>query len=143
MIRTAAFFLFALASSLLGTVHAQSFPARTVSLIVPYAPGGLPDTIARTVGQKLSEKWGEPVVIENRPGGNGVVAAQYLIAKPADGYTLMATDIATFSINPYMYKSLPYEEKDFTFVSLTARAPRRARASIPTAPPESAASCSS
>ncbi|HSS28988.1 MAG TPA: hypothetical protein VLL50_13655, partial [Usitatibacter sp.] len=62
MIRAAAFFLFALASSLLGTVHAQSFPARTVSLIVPYAPGGLPDTIARTVGQKLSEKWGQPVV---------------------------------------------------------------------------------
>lgn len=119
--------LFASLLAALGWSGAQAqpapFPSRTVTLIVPYAPGGLPDTIARTVGQKLSEKWGQPVVIENRPGGNGVVAAQYLIARPADGYTLMATDIATFSINPYMYKSLPYEDKDFTLVSLTARAP--------------------
>src|SRR6185503_16129692 len=123
MIRTASCLLLLLASCFLGAARAPAFPARAVSLIVPYAPGGLPDTIARTVGQKLSERWGQPVVIENRPGGNGVVAAQYLIAKPGDGYTLMATDIATFSINPYVYKSLPYEEKDFTFVSLTARAP--------------------
>src|SRR6185312_10306302 len=59
----------------------------------------------------------------NRPGSNGVVAAAYLKTKAPDGYTLMATDLATFSINPYLYKSLPYAEKDFTFVSLTARAP--------------------
>ncbi|HEX3062878.1 MAG TPA: tripartite tricarboxylate transporter substrate binding protein [Usitatibacter sp.] len=125
MMRFAALFLALLASCLWSDAGAQPapFPSRTVSLIVPYAPGGLPDTIARTVGQKLSERWGQSVVIENRPGGNGVVAAQYLMAKPPDGYTLMATDIATFSINPYMYKSLPYEDKDFTFVSLTARAP--------------------
>jgi len=99
------------------------FPTKAVTLVVPYAPGGLPDTIARVIGQKVSEKWGQPVVVENRPGGNGVVAASYVITKPADGYTLMVTDIATFSINPYTYKSLPYSEKDFTFVSLTARAP--------------------
>jgi tripartite-type tricarboxylate transporter receptor subunit TctC len=99
------------------------FPARTVTLVVPYAPGGLPDTIGRVVGQRLSEKWGQAVVIENRPGGNGVVAAQYITARPPDGYTLMVTDLATFTINPFTYKSLPYEEKDFTFVSLTARAP--------------------
>ncbi|HXF78831.1 MAG TPA: tripartite tricarboxylate transporter substrate binding protein [Usitatibacter sp.] len=125
MIRFAAVFLSLLASCIWNGAHAQPapFPSRTVTLIVPYAPGGLPDTIARIVGQKLSDKWGQSVVIENRPGGNGVVAAQYLIAKPPDGYTLMATDLATFSINPYTYKSLPYEDKDFTFVSLTARAP--------------------
>ena len=99
------------------------FPARTVTLVVPYAPGGLPDTIGRVVGQRLSEKWGQAVVIENRPGGNGVVAAQYITARPPDGYTLMVTDLATFTINPFTYKSLPYEEKDFTLVSLTARAP--------------------
>jgi len=99
------------------------YPNRAVTLVVPYAPGGLPDTIARIVGQRLSDKWGQQVVVENRPGGNGVVAAQYLITKPADGYLLMMTDLATFTINPYTYKSLPYTEKDFTFVSLTARAP--------------------
>jgi len=99
------------------------FPNKPVTWVVPYAPGGLPDTIARVLGQKVSEKWGQPVVVENRPGGNGVVAAQYVLAKPADGYTLMVTDLATFTINPFTYKSLPYSEKDFAFVSLTARAP--------------------
>jgi tripartite-type tricarboxylate transporter receptor subunit TctC len=111
--------------ALAGTAWAQqpAFPAKAVTFVVPYAPGGLPDTIGRVIGQRLSEKWGQPVVIENRPGGNGVVAAQYLMGRPADGYTLMVTDLATFTINPYTYKSLPYTEKDFTFVSLTARAP--------------------
>ena len=104
------------------TVQAE-FPNKPVTWVVPYAPGGLPDTIARVIGQKVSEKWGQPVVVENRPGGNGVVAAQYVLAKPADGYTLMVTDLATFTINPFTYKSLPYSERDFAFVSLTARAP--------------------
>ena len=107
-----------------GIACAQPYPARTVTLVVPYAPGGLPDTVARVVGQKLSNKWGQAVVIENKPGGNGVVAAQYLSTKPADGYTLMVTDGSMFAINPFMYKSLPYDpQKDFTFISLTARAP--------------------
>ena len=107
-----------------GAAMAQSFPTRAVTLVVPYAPGGLPDTVARVVGQRLSDKWGQPVVVENKPGGNGVVAAQYLSQKPADGYTLMVTDGSMFSINPFIYKSLPYDpQKDFTFISLTARAP--------------------
>jgi tripartite-type tricarboxylate transporter receptor subunit TctC len=102
---------------------ADAFPSHTVTLVVPYAPGGLPDTIARVVGQRLAEKWGQPVVVENRPGSNGVVAAVYMKTRAPDGYTLMVTDLATFSINPFLYKTLPYEDKDFTFVSLTARAP--------------------
>jgi len=102
----------------------SAFPNKTVTLIVPYAAGGLPDTVARVVGQRLSDKWGQPVVIENKPGGNGVVAAQALASKPADGYTMLVTDMSMFSINPFVYKSLPYDpQKDFTFVSLTARAP--------------------
>lgn len=103
---------------------AQPFPTKAVTLIVPYAPGGLPDTVARVVGQKLSDKWGQAVIIENKPGGNGVVAAQYLAAKPADGYTMLVTDGSMFSINQFIYKSLPYDpQNDFTFISLTARAP--------------------
>src|SRR4051812_27252390 len=99
---------------------AQNFPQRTVTLVVPYAPGGLPDTVARVVGQKLSEKWGQAVVVENKPGGNGVVSAGYLASKPADGYTLQVTDGTMFSVNPWIYKSLPYDPiKDFTFISLT------------------------
>ena len=104
--------------------QAPAFPSRTVTLIVPYAPGGLPDTVARVVGQRLADKWGQPVVVENKPGGNGVVAAQYLANKPADGYAMLVTDGSMFSINPFIYKSLPYDpQKDFTFISLTARAP--------------------
>ena len=104
--------------------QAPVFPTRPITVIVPYAPGGLPDTVARVVGQKLSDKWGQPVVIENKPGGNGVVAAQALSAKPADGYTLMITDGTMFSVNQYVYSKLPYDSvKDFTFITLIARAP--------------------
>jgi tripartite-type tricarboxylate transporter receptor subunit TctC len=114
--------------SLLGAAAAlaqsPAYPTRTVTVLVPYAPGGLPDTVARVVGQKLSDKWGQPVVVENKPGGNGVVAAQALSTKPADGYTLMITDGSMFSINPYIYNKLPYDPvRDFTFISLIARAP--------------------
>jgi tripartite-type tricarboxylate transporter receptor subunit TctC len=101
-----------------------AYPARAVTLVVPYAPGGLPDTVARVIGQKLSDKWSQPVVVENKPGGNGVVAAQYLATRPNDGYTLMVTDGTMFAVNPFIYKSLPYDpQKDFTFINLTARAP--------------------
>ena len=101
-----------------------AFPSKAVTLVVPYAPGGLPDTVARVVGQKLAEKWGHPVVVENKPGGNGVVAAQYLMTKAPDGYTMLVTDGTMFAVNPFIYGSLPYDpHKDFTFISLTARAP--------------------
>jgi tripartite-type tricarboxylate transporter receptor subunit TctC len=114
----------ALAAFCVAVAHAQSFPQRTVTLVVPYSAGGLPDTIARVIGQKLADKWGQPVVVENKPGGNGVVAAQFLSTRPADGYTLMVTDGTMFSVNPHLYKSLPYDpQKDFTFVTLVARAP--------------------
>ena len=103
---------------------ATDFPSRSVTLVVPYSAGGLPDTVARVVGQKLSERWGQPVVVENRPGSNGVVAAAYLATKAPDGYTLLVTDGSMFSINPFIYSKLPYDAlKDFTFISLTARAP--------------------
>jgi len=116
-------FVLGVVMALVATAARSEFPSKAVTWVVPYAPGGLPDTIARVIGQKVSEKWGQPVVVENKPGGNGVVAAQYVLAKPADGHVLMVTDIATFTINPFTYKSLPYTEKDFAFVSLTARAP--------------------
>src|SRR5205823_13144299 len=104
--------------------QAPAYPSHPVTVVVPYAPGGLPDTVARVVGQKLGEKWGQAVVIENKPGGNGVVAAQYVMAKPADGYTLLVSDNTMFSVNPFIYSKLPYDPvKDFTIISLTATAP--------------------
>src|SRR5258708_33800018 len=114
----------ALAAGLDGAASAQAYPSRPVTVTVPYAPGGLPDTVARVIGRKLGEKWGQPVVIENRAGGNGVVAAQALAARRADGYTLMVTDGTMFSVNQYVYAKLPYDPvKDFSFISLIARAP--------------------
>ena len=123
-IRAAAAALGAVAAFAASSAGAQAYPQRTVTLVVPYAAGGLPDTVARVVGQKLSEKWGQPVVIENKPGGNGTVSAQYLANKAPDGYTLQVTDGTMFSVNPWIYKTLSYDPiKDFTFISLTARAP--------------------
>ena len=106
------------------SAFAQQFPARPVKLIVPYSPGGLPDTVARVIGQALSDKWGQQVVVENKPGGNGVVAAPLIMAAAPDGYTLLVTDGSMFSINPYTYAKLPYDpQKDFSFISMVARAP--------------------
>ena len=103
---------------------AQSWPTKPVKIIVPYSPGGLPDTVARVVGQALSEKWGHQVIVENKPGGNGLVAAPLITSAPPDGYTLLVTDGTMFSVNLYTYKQLPYDPaKDFTFISMVARAP--------------------
>jgi len=102
----------------------QSYPTRPVKIVVPYSPGGLPDTVARVVGQALSDKWGQQVIVENKPGGNGLVAAPLITTAPPDGYTLLVTDGTMFSVNLYTYKQLPYDpQKDFTFITMAARAP--------------------
>ena len=118
-----------LAAMALGLVVAQpawsqSYPTRPVKIVVPYSPGGLPDTVARVVGQALSDKWGQQVIVENKPGGNGLVAAPLITSAPPDGYTLLVTDGTMFSVNLYTYKQLPYDpQKDFTFITMAARAP--------------------
>jgi tripartite-type tricarboxylate transporter receptor subunit TctC len=125
-LRTAAGFALASFLAVAPASFAQgvAYPKQSVKVLVPYAPGGLPDTVARVVGQKLSDKWGQAVVVENKPGGNGVVSAQALMASPPDGYTLLVTDMSMFVINPFIYSKLPYDpQKDFTAISLVARAP--------------------
>jgi tripartite-type tricarboxylate transporter receptor subunit TctC len=105
-------------------VHAQPYPNRPIKFIVPYSAGGLPDTVARVFAQKLGERLGQSVVVDNKPGANGVVAAQTMAASPKDGYTFLVTDGSMFSINPSIYKSISYDYKrDFVPVSLAARAP--------------------
>ena len=105
--------------------HAQSsYPNKPIKFVVPYAAGGLPDTVARIFAQRLGDKLGQSVVVDNRPGANGVVAANALATAPKDGYTFLVTDGSMFSINPAIYKSLSYDYKrDFMPVSLAARAP--------------------
>ena len=103
---------------------ADSWPTKAIRLIVPYAPGGLPDTVARILSQQLTQRLGKPFVVENRPGANGVVAAQALKTSPADGYTFLVTDGSMMTINPAICKDLSYEPKrDFVPVSLAARSP--------------------
>ena len=96
---------------------AQPYPSRPITLVVPYTPGTGIDIIARTVGPKISERWGQPVVVDNKPGASGNIGAA-LVAKAApDGYTLMVT-VNTFTITPALYSNLQYDPvKDFTTIA--------------------------
>ena len=97
---------------------AQDFPSKTVRLIVPYPPGGPTDLVARTFASKMSEKWGHPVVIENRPGANGNIAAQLVARSVADGHTIFL-HASSMVINPLLYKAPGYDPfADFTPISL-------------------------
>jgi tripartite-type tricarboxylate transporter receptor subunit TctC len=98
---------------------AQSgFPNKPVKLIVPFPPGGGNDVIARVIGQKLSDRWGQPVVIDNRAGANGIVGLQALMQSPADGYTLAVGAAGPLAVNPSLYARLPYDPvKDFAAVT--------------------------
>jgi tripartite-type tricarboxylate transporter receptor subunit TctC len=108
-----------------GLSRAQgAYPNKPIKFVVPYSAGGLPDTVARIFAQRLGDRLGQPVVVDNKPGANGVVAAQVLATSPKDGYTFLVTDGSMFSINPAIYKNLGYDyKKDFMPVSLAARAP--------------------
>ncbi len=115
--------LFLLFAVLSACVHAQNFPDRPIRVLVPFAPGGSTDILARMLGQKMTEAWGQQVVVDNRSGGNGVIAEQLTAQATADGYTLLMVAIG-HAINPSLQKSLPYDTaRDFTPISLTAVLP--------------------
>ncbi|WP_326539483.1 Bug family tripartite tricarboxylate transporter substrate binding protein [Pseudorhodoferax sp.] len=103
---------------------AQTYPTRPVRIVVPQTPGGASDALARIVGQKLAEKWGQPVVIENRAGAGGNVGMEAVLAAPADGYTLLMTYVGTQAINGALYKNLPFDPgRDFVPVATLATVP--------------------
>jgi tripartite-type tricarboxylate transporter receptor subunit TctC len=98
-----------------------TYPTKPVTIVVPFTPGGSPDLLARTVGQKLSEAWGKPVVIENRPGAGGNIAAAYVAKAPADGHTLLMGTDGPLAINTFLYEKLPFDPvKDFSPIGLLA-----------------------
>ena len=102
---------------------AQTFPSKPVRFVVPFAPGGQSDVVARTVGQKLSERWGQPVVVENKAGAATTIGADYVAKAPADGYTILLAP-APFVITQYAYPKLPYDSRrDFTPVTLLVTNP--------------------
>ena len=85
-----------------------AYPSQPLKLIVPYPAGGATDTLARTVGQKLQEAWGQPALVENRPGAGGMVASEAAARATPDGYTLII--VATgHALNPHLYAKLPYD----------------------------------
>jgi tripartite-type tricarboxylate transporter receptor subunit TctC len=111
-------------ASLAAAAPAQDFPNRPVKLLVPQAPGGASDALARVMAQKLAEKWGQTVVVENRAGAGGNLGMEAVAAAPPDGYTLLMGYVGTQAINGALYKKLPFDpEKDFAPVATMATLP--------------------
>ncbi|MSQ73725.1 MAG: tripartite tricarboxylate transporter substrate binding protein [Betaproteobacteria bacterium] len=108
-----------LAVSGIPSALAQSFPAKPVRIVVPFPPGGGGDTVGRVVAQRLTESWGQPVIIENRPGGNTIIAAEFVAKSPPDGYMLFLAIDSSLTMNPSLYRKLPYNpETDLAPISM-------------------------
>jgi tripartite-type tricarboxylate transporter receptor subunit TctC len=123
IVSMAAFALgFALAS---GQAMAQDkWPSKPIRFVVPWPPGGASDVTARILGQKLQQALGQPVVVENHPGGNGIIALELVAKSPADGYTILMANSGPNAINPVLYEKLPYDAiKDFAPITLTTMVP--------------------
>jgi tripartite-type tricarboxylate transporter receptor subunit TctC len=105
-----------------GAADPKAYPNRAIHMVVPFPPGGPADLIARVVGQKMSEDWGQPVIIENRAGGNTAIGAQMVARSAPDGYTLFVPMDTTMVMNPLVLPNLPYDPtKDFATISLLTK----------------------
>src|SRR6202171_6313156 len=113
----------ALALALVATSALAAWPERPVKVLIGYAPGGSTDLVARLLSAKLSEKLGQPVIIENKPGGAGDYAAELMLQAPADGYTLLMTTVAVHAINPGLMKQKFHPLNDFTPIALVCSYP--------------------
>ncbi len=104
--------------------QASDFPNRPITLVVPLAPGGSNDILARLVGQKLERKFGKPVIVENRPGAGGITAALGVVRGAPDGYTMITASSTMMSLNVTIRKHMPYDpRKDLTPIAMTVRTP--------------------
>src|SRR3954469_23678366 len=111
-------------AGLIQPAYAQDFPVKPIRLVVPVTPGGGADFVARTYANQLTRALGQQVVVDNRGGAAGIIAMDAVAKAPADGYTLVQTNISTVSINPFMYEKLPYDAgRDFAPVSITTLDP--------------------
>ncbi len=105
-------------------VSAQTFPSKPVRIVVPQTPGGASDALARIMAQKLSDKWGQPVVVENKAGAGGNIGMDAVAKAPGDGYTLLMSYVGSHAINVSIYKKLPFDpEQDFSAVATLANVP--------------------
>ena len=104
--------------------QAPAYPTKPVRLIVPFPPGGSLDIAGRVIAQKLTEMWGQTVVVENKPGAGGNIGADYVAKSPPDGYTILLGALSTHAVNPSLYKTMPYDAvKDFAPITLIAITP--------------------
>lgn len=107
-----------------GPAAAQDYPTRPIRILVPYAPGGISDIAARIVGAKLTEAWGQQVIVENKPGGNGFIAVSDTARSAPDGYTLVMVTTGDVAINPALFKDIPYNvDRDLTPITAVSDAP--------------------
>src|SRR3954462_6571930 len=114
-------FLISLAAIVAVPAVAQDYPNRPIRLIVAFPPGGAGDLTARILGKHLQDLVGQPIVVDNKPGAGGIIATEAAAKARPDGYTVYLTDNAPFSINPFIYKTLPYDPaKDFAPIGLVA-----------------------
>jgi tripartite-type tricarboxylate transporter receptor subunit TctC len=116
----------ALAASVLAAAaaHAQDYPNKPIRVVVPYSAGGMTDVVARVIGQKLGERLGQPVVVDNKPGAATIIGAEAVSGAKPDGYTLLAATNTTLTINPWLYPNLRYDPvKSFVPIALVATAP--------------------
>ncbi len=113
-----AFLALGLVGAMLPSVQAQGYPNKPIRLIVPFPPGGGNDVIGRIIAQKLTERFGQQVVVDNRAGANGIVGLQALMQAPPDGYTIGVAAAGPMAVNPSLYDKLPYDSlKDFAYVT--------------------------
>ena len=97
---------------------AQAYPDKPVRIVVPFAAGGITDILARALAQQLTDRWGQQVIVENRPGGNSQIGAEYVVRSPPDGYTLLVSADTTFVMAPHLYSNLKYDPlQDFVPIS--------------------------
>lgn len=120
-------FVFALAAAATCTpaiAFAQTYPTKPIRLVVPFPPGGSLDVVARAIGQKLTEAWGQPVVIDNRPGAGGNIGADLVAKSAPDGYTILEGALSTHAVNVSLYSKMPYDPvRDFAPITLVATTP--------------------
>lgn len=114
----------ALAMLTAGGAAGQSYPTKPIRMIVPWNPGGTSDTSARIIGQKMTEAWGQQVVIDTRPGASGIIGTEVAMRAPADGYTLLHANMSQFATNPFLYKVSYDTLRDFAPISMIASAPQ-------------------
>src|SRR2546422_10103892 len=115
--------LIALCASAAGAL-AQGYPSKPIRIVVGFPPGGGNDIIARLVGAKMQEAWGQPVVIDNKPGANSIIAAEFVAKSAPDGYTLLVNATGGMSVNPVVYEKLPYDSlKDFVPITMVGLFP--------------------